>query len=77
MNGYEEDWHELRHWNQVFVRRGVYVIFGHRGEGKSALAWWLAERFHQQGRRIVSFHTQQKARKLLPEWWSMWEMPRP
>ena len=47
---------------------GVLIITGHRGEGKSALAWWLAEQLRSQYRKkIATFGIPDEAKKALPK----------
>lgn len=47
---------------------GLVLITGFRGEGKSALAWYLAEE-HQRGEgQVAAFDFTPQARKLLPSW---------
>ena len=44
------------------------MIFGQRGEGKSALAWKLAEDAHNKGGNVIAYQTPKKTRQLLPKW---------
>ena len=47
---------------------GVVVITGHRGEGKSALAWWLAETIKTKTKKkIAALGIPDAARKALPK----------
>ena len=52
---------------------GVVVITGHRGEGKSALAWWFAEEPKKKITRrkkrtqIAAMGIPEPARKALPK----------
>ena len=47
---------------------GVLIITGHRGEGKSALAWWLAEQLRSQYRKkIATLGIPDEAKKALPK----------
>jgi len=47
---------------------GVLIITGHRGEGKSALAWWLAEQLRSQYRKkIVTLGIPDEAKKAIPK----------
>ena len=47
---------------------GVIVITGHRGEGKSALAWWLAETIKTKTKKkIAALGIPDAARKALPK----------
>ena len=44
------------------------VINGHRGEGKSALGWWLAQEMHKRTKKTVaSIGTPPEARKAFPK----------
>ena len=49
-------------------KTGVVLVFGHRGEGKSALAWWLADEAHKQGRQVAAFALSDQAKTALPKW---------
>jgi|TARA_Y100000310_G_scaffold90282_2_gene87568 excinuclease UvrABC ATPase subunit len=54
-------------WNKM-PNEGVIVISGHRGEGKSALAWWLAEtQKTKTKKRISALGIPEKARKAMPK----------
>lgn len=57
----------IRSWG-VLPKSGVLIFLGHRGKGKSALAWWLAERYHTAGRSIVAYAFSAAARAALPKW---------
>ena len=47
---------------------GVLIITGHRGEGKSALAWWLAEQLKTQYRKKgVALGIPEVAQKAMPK----------
>ena len=47
---------------------GVLIITGHRGEGKSALAWWLAETLRTQYRKkIAALGIPDEAQQALPK----------
>ena len=47
---------------------GVLIITGHRGEGKSALAWWLAENLRSQHRKkIAALGIPDEAQKAMPK----------
>ena len=60
-------------WDALPIQ-GVVVITGHRGEGKSALAWWLAEatkkkiasKFKKRA-QIAAFGIPEEARKVFPK----------
>jgi len=57
----------LKTWAQALPKEGVVGVYGHRRKGKTATAWWLAERLH--GRRpVAAFMFPAKARRLLPRW---------
>lgn len=47
---------------------GVVLVFGHRGGGKSALAWWLAEAAHGRGQQVAAFALSDQAKRALPKW---------
>lgn len=49
---------------------GLIVIEGQRGEGKTSLAWFLAElkRTEKRGKRVVAFGMPEVAKKALPKW---------
>ena len=40
-------------WRRI-PTQGVLVITGHRGEGKSALGWWLAQEMHLKTKKQVA-----------------------
>ena len=47
---------------------GVLIITGHRGEGKSALAWWLAEELRTKHRKkIATLGVPDGARSVMPK----------
>ena len=47
---------------------GVLIITGQRGEGKSALAWWLAEQLRSQYRKkIATLGIPDEAKQALPK----------
>jgi len=55
-------------WRRI-PRDGVIVITGHRGEGKSALAWWLAQDIQlrtKPKKKIVALGMPDEAKKALP-----------
>jgi SpoVK/Ycf46/Vps4 family AAA+-type ATPase len=57
-------------WNNL-PKSGVVLITGFRGEGKTALAWWMADMLrNNQGfpSRVVPFGLTEAAVKLLPKW---------
>ena len=56
-------------WRRI-PKEGVLVITGHRGEGKSALAWWLAQDIQSRTKprkRVVALGTPDEAKKALPK----------
>ena len=54
-------------WNSV-PKQGVLIINGHRGEGKSALGWWLAQTMYKRtGKRVAALGVPDTAQKLLPK----------
>lgn len=61
---------ETLSWDTI-PKTGLVIIMGHRGEGKSALAWSLAETLRKNSkpkRRIAAFGIPEIARKALPKW---------
>jgi SpoVK/Ycf46/Vps4 family AAA+-type ATPase len=47
---------------------GVLIITGHRGEGKSALAWWIAENLRSKYRKkIAALGIPDEAQKAMPK----------
>ncbi|KKL16908.1 hypothetical protein LCGC14_2490880 [marine sediment metagenome] len=57
----------IRGWS-VVPKEGIIVITGEVGEGKSGTAWWLAEKLHNQGRRIACYAFTKAAKRALPRW---------
>lgn len=57
----------IKSWG-VLPKEGIIVITGEVGEGKSATAWWLAEKLHNQGRRIACYAFTRQAKQALPKW---------
>jgi len=54
-------------WNKI-PSTGVVVITGHRGEGKSALGWWLAQEMQRKTKKQLSaLGVPKEARGLLPK----------
>ena len=54
-------------WNRI-PSQGVLVITGHRGEGKSALGWWLAQEMqHRTKKQVAALGIPMDARKALPK----------
>lgn len=58
---------EIRSW-AALPKSGLVLFTGFRGTGKTALAWWLAERGHDKGREVAAFDLTQAARRALPPW---------
>jgi len=56
-------------WNNI-PSNGLVVIEGQRGEGKTSLAWYIAElkRVSKKGKRVIAFGMPVQARKALPKW---------
>lgn len=54
-------------WQQL-PDTGLVLITGFRGEGKSALAWYLAEEAHKRKRPVVAFDFTKAAQNALPRW---------
>jgi len=56
-------------WRRI-PKEGVLIITGHRGEGKSALAWWLAQDIQTRTspkKKIVALGMPDEAKKALPK----------
>ena len=49
---------------------GLVIIEGQRGQGKTSLAWYLAEtkRVEKRGKRVIAFGMPEQAKKALPKW---------
>ena len=48
--------------------QGVIIINGHRGEGKSALGWWLAQKINKDtGKGVAALGLPFEARKVFPK----------
>ena len=57
-------------WSKILSKKdgGVIVITGHRGQGKSALGWWLAQKINkEQKKNIVAVGFPHEARSLFPK----------
>ena len=56
-------------WNNI-PSNGLVVVEGQRGEGKTSLAWYMAElkRVTKKGKRVIAFGMPVQARKALPKW---------
>lgn len=57
----------IRGW-AALPKSGVLIYLGHRGKGKSALAWFLAERAHKAKRSVVAYDFTAAAKAALPKW---------
>ena len=54
-------------WNRI-PTTGLLVITGHRGEGKSALGWWLAQEMNRKtGKSVAAFGIPKEAQQALPK----------
>jgi energy-coupling factor transporter ATP-binding protein EcfA2 len=54
-------------WNKI-PSQGVLVINGHRGEGKSALGWWLAQKMQQKTKKkVAAMGMPAEAQKVFPK----------
>ena len=56
---------------QNMPKSGILLVTGFRGEGKTALSWWLADTLHQvQGypRQVVAYGLHPDAMAALPKW---------
>ena len=59
----------LTSWAKTIPQTGVIVVLGHRGMGKSALAWWLLENLHTRRRlKTVVVGMPKSKRGLVPDW---------
>jgi len=58
---------KLTSWDDL-PQSGLVAILGHRGEGKTALAWYLGERAHAARRPVAAFGIVNGARRYLPGW---------
>ena len=49
---------------------GLIVVEGQRGQGKTSLAWYIAEtkRVEKRGKRVIAFGMPDVAKKALPKW---------
>lgn len=43
-------------------------MLGHRGKGKSALAWWLANKLHSKGKGVICLGMPRRSRRYFPKW---------
>lgn len=55
-------------WNQAIPEAGLVLITGDIGEGKSGLAWKLADDWHKKGRPVVAYAFTSTAQAALPKW---------
>ena len=54
-------------WNSI-PKQGVLVISGHRGQGKSALGWWLAQEIQKKsGKQVAAIGMPIEARNNFPK----------
>ena len=54
-------------WKKI-PTQGLVIINGHRGEGKSALGWWIAqEMLKRTKKQVATFGLAMAARKLFPK----------
>ena len=66
----KEDSKPFLSWKKILSKTdgGVIVISGHRGQGKSALGWWLAQQINtQQKKRVVAVGFPHEARDVFPK----------
>ena len=64
-------------WGAV-PKVGSLYIFGHRGQGKSALAWWIADTYRRKAgypSKVAAYGSPPEAAKALPSWVSQVESP--
>ena len=56
-------------WKSI-PSNGLVIIEGQRGQGKTSLAWYLAEskRVEKRGKRVIAFGMPEQAKKALPKW---------
>ena len=64
----DEDMARISNWRSALPRAGVFEVFGHRRQGKTALTWRLVEDAHDGGRQVVGFQLPAKAKKALTKW---------
>jgi len=57
---------KIKTWAQVLPKEGVACIYGHRRKGKTATAWWLAEKLAKK-RPVAALMFPKKAKRLLPK----------
>ena len=56
-------------WEKALPNPGIVIILGHRGQGKSALAWWLLENVHKRrSLKAVVVGMPRSKRGLVPDW---------
>lgn len=58
---------KIKTWAQAIPKECVVCIYGHRRKGKTATAWWLAEKRHNK-MPVAALMFPKKARSLLPPW---------
>lgn len=57
-------------WNKI-PKVGAIYILGHRGQGKSALAWWIADSYRRKAgypKRVAAYAFPADAQKAMPKW---------
>lgn len=61
---------EIKSWKQAIPDKGVVLIFGHRGKGKSACGWMIADMKRQQrgGRKVYVLGMPKNKRRYAPKW---------
>lgn len=55
-------------WTQAVPEAGLVLITGDIGEGKSGLAWKLADDWHKKGRPVAAYAFTESAQAALPKW---------
>ena len=56
-------------WKSI-PTNGLVIVEGQRGQGKTALAWYIAEvkRQEKRGKRVIAFGMPLQGQKALPKW---------
>jgi len=56
-------------WKSI-PTNGLVIVEGQRGQGKTALAWYIAEvkRLEKRGKRVIAFGMPLQGQKALPKW---------
>lgn len=65
-NGTEPKWGKITSWAQL-PSTGIILIFGHKGEGKTGLAYYLAELATASRRKVATVGLPEAAQKLFPK----------